>query len=635
MKSLALSLVALCAFSALATVYDEILPAPQRVELREGTFDAKNLGAIDVRRGEIAEASADVRNQAYVLDISKDGVTIVAGGNMGERYAKVTLAQVLKLSGGRPVPCARITDWPALRWRGVMNDCGRNFLAVEGVKAIIDLAAACKMNLFHWHLTDYHGWRLESKCHPRVTAPETMTRQVGKFYTQEEFREVVRYAAERGVTVMPEFDVPGHTLALRKGLGVETMKDPKVDRAVSDLLDELCSLAPAERMPFVHLGTDEVRVDPEYVDAGQCSRWAETVAKNGRIVVGWAPGQKMSASGEVVDMVWYDNHVTNSTNRAFDSARFYFASTGPELLLNQAAFVKPCRWDVEPTRKLGAIACAWHDDNVGEDTLRLFADATLAPAILGFADNFWKGRAQDLPQWTARLPPADTDAFRLAADLERRIVAQRDRVFDGFPYAFPYVAQTAQRWRVTWPDGRLIDGELPGGLVDVRALVTNATGVVAAEMWIKSPKAQVVGAWIGFGKTGSAYARSQNAPMPGAGQWDRFGSTVALNGMLIDPPAWRRPGARPTAKRDADGKSYRGAVWSDDLCETPLDDEWHYIREPARVQLKEGWNHVKLMIRQGSGKPWRGMFRLLQGSSEHPREVPDLEYSAVPQNAGR
>ena len=98
MKTLAVSLVVLCACSVLAAVYDEILPAPQRVELREGTFDAKNLGAIDVRRGEIAEASADVRNQAYVLDISKDGVTIVAGGNMGERYAKVTLAQVLKLS---------------------------------------------------------------------------------------------------------------------------------------------------------------------------------------------------------------------------------------------------------------------------------------------------------------------------------------------------------------------------------------------------------------------------------------------------------------------------------------------------------------------------------------------------------
>ena len=186
-----------------------------------------------------------------------------AASRRGERWERVTLEQLLLLSGGARVPCWRIVDWPALKWRGYMNDCGRNFLELDGVKAIVDMMSRYKMNLFHWHLSDYHGWRLESKKYPQLQDRRAFTRQVGKYYTQREFREIVRYAAERGVTVMPELDVPGHTLAFRLGMGVDSMNHEVVRTALKEIFEELCSLAPADVMPFVHLGTDEVRVDPE------------------------------------------------------------------------------------------------------------------------------------------------------------------------------------------------------------------------------------------------------------------------------------------------------------------------------------------------------------------------------------
>ena len=624
------------AATAAESVYSEVLPQLQQVTLLDGCAPSAALRAPVVTRGTVADAPRETSDQAYAITIAADGVKVVAGGVAGERYAKVTLEQVARLAGGKDVPCAKIADWPVLRWRGVMNDCGRNFLALEGVKAMIDLAGRYKMNLFHWHLADYHGWRLESKRYPKLNAPETMMRQVGKYYTQDEFREVVAYAAARGVTVMPELDVPGHTLALRKGLGVKTMKDPIVDKAVSDLLDELCTLAPKETMPFVHLGTDEVRVDPEYVDAGQCSRWAETLAKNGRITVCWSPGQKMSCSGEIVGMIWHDNDLANAANRAFDSARMYFASTGPELILNQAAYTRPCRWEIASARKLGAIACAWHDDHVGEDTLRLFQNATIAPGILCFADNYWHGVKEDAARWRNRLPPPEDPAFAVATGLERRLLAQRDKVLTDFPYAFPYVAQTDQRWRVTDETGRVLDANYAGGRIDARAFTANGCGAVVAETWVWSPKAQTVGAWIGFGRTGTAYVRSELQPMPERGEWCRCGSSVEVNGEPVAPPAWKRPGAKAVAKLDADGTSYRGVTYSSDLCETPLEDEWPFIREPAKVALREGWNHVKLVIRNvrpggKSGRSsWCGTFRLLEGSSAHPREVPGLRHSSCP-----
>lgn len=635
MNLAALSLLAVLAVgcvkhpNTVCDVYEKVLPALREVGITDETVPSAALGKITVTRGKIGGVPENVADQAYVLDIRPNGVSVTAGGEAGERYARITLQQMAKLAGGKPVPSAKVKDYPKLVWRGVMNDCGRNFLALEGVKAFIDVAAAYKMNLFHWHLTDYHGWRLESKKYPQLQDRKTFVRQIGKYYTQKEFREIVAYAAERGITIMPELDVPGHTLAFRKAFGIETMKAPGTDKIISDLIDELCALAPKDVMPFIHLGTDEVRVDPERVPDDWCSKWADTVTKNGRATVVWAPGETVKTSGQVVDMVWHDNHITNSSNAAIDSARMYFASTGPFFILPQASFVKPCRWaGIDEKRKLGAIACAWHDDAVGDDTMRLFRNATIFPAILAFADNYWHGREKDYNEYLRMMPPVGTDAFKTAQALEKRLIVHRDVFFKGTDKPFAFLKQSDMRWRLTWENGKEIASDVPQATIDLRKYVKERKGTVIAETWVKSPCDREVGAWISFTDTGSAYVRTGEAPLPGIGQWNRHGAKLEINGVSVPPPHWSRPGAKITSKTDPDKKSYKGIVYSNDLCETPISDEWYFLRPPRKVSLRKGWNHVKLTLPRLGGGRWTSTFAFLGGTSDHPCEIEGLEYSA-------
>ena len=610
---------------------DDLLPRPQIVEARDGWSVAD---VVQVVRGTVPSAPADVAVEAYVLEVSAKGVTITAADPRGERYARVTLDQLKALSGGR-VPCCRIVDWPALRWRGFMNDCGRNYLDFDAVKACVDVMAKYKMNLFHWHLADYHGWRLESKKYPQLQRKEAFLRQIGKYYTQEEFKELVRYAAERGVTVMPELDVPGHTLAFRRGMGIETMAAPGTDKVIADLFEELCSLAPAEVMPFIHLGTDEVRVQPEYCDDAWVSKWARTVNKCGRKAVVWAPGKKLEPGIDTIDMAWYDNHITNSVNPVLDSARMYNGSWNPFAVVARTAFTKPCRWSVASGRQIGAITCTWHDDNCGDDNTRLFRDCMVFPAIVGFADNYWRGREADHMELWQRFPAAGTPNFDLLADLERRMAVQRDAFFADFRYPFPFLRQTHMRWRLTDEKGAVLAEAAPqawfameadkGVSPHVPGFTTNKVGCVTAETWIESPAEIDCGAWIDFTCFGAAYGRT--SPTPNLGEWNKHGAKIFINGEEIAPPAWVQPNMKATTRSIKD----QDVPYTNDLLDKPFADEGCARREPTPIHLKKGVNHVKLVMpKKGGGSKWMGLFSPVLGSSAHPREVLGLSYRAKP-----
>ncbi|HJS48279.1 MAG TPA: beta-N-acetylhexosaminidase, partial [Gemmatimonadales bacterium] len=171
--------------------------------------------------------------EAYRLEVGPDGVVISASDPAGLFYGVQTLRQLLP--PGRPaagpllLPAVLIEDRPRFRWRGLHLDVGRHFQPVGFVKRYIDLLAAAKLNTFHWHLTEDQGWRIEIKRYPRLTDVGAWRREtmVGKnfdpylgdgtrhggFYTQDEIREVVAHAAARFVTVVPEIEMPGHSLA--------------------------------------------------------------------------------------------------------------------------------------------------------------------------------------------------------------------------------------------------------------------------------------------------------------------------------------------------------------------------------------------------------------------------------------
>jgi len=196
-----------------------LLPAPKEVSVSEGISTAAVTNFVPL--------SADHGEEEYLLQIDETSIMIASADDRGRMAALNTLDQLTRLSEGK-LPRCKIHDWPTYRWRGFMHDCGRNFLAKKEIFRLLDLMALYKLNLFHWHLTDYYGWRLESKKHPMLQAPWAFRRNHGLFYTQEDFREVVAYAKARGITVMPEIDVPGHTLAFRRGLGIDYMSRPEV-----------------------------------------------------------------------------------------------------------------------------------------------------------------------------------------------------------------------------------------------------------------------------------------------------------------------------------------------------------------------------------------------------------------------
>lgn len=165
--------------------------------------------------------------EGYRLTVNNKNILLRASEGNGAFYGIQTILQLLPttkkaLTG---IPAVEITDWPRFEWRGLMLDCGRYYYSMNFLKKLIDYMAMHKMNTFHWHLTEDHGWRLEIKKYPRLTdigAWRTTTEfsqgrlngtPAGGYYTQEQAKELVAYAAERYVTIVPEIEMPGHATA--------------------------------------------------------------------------------------------------------------------------------------------------------------------------------------------------------------------------------------------------------------------------------------------------------------------------------------------------------------------------------------------------------------------------------------
>ena len=131
------------------------------------------------------------------------------------RYGKL---EELKTNDDVSIPCFRITDKPRFPYRGMHLDVCRHFFPVSFIKRYIDLLAMHKMNVFHWHLTEDQGWRIEIKAYPKLTSigawrTEKDGSKYGGYYTQDEIREIVKYASDRFITIIPEIEMPGHALA--------------------------------------------------------------------------------------------------------------------------------------------------------------------------------------------------------------------------------------------------------------------------------------------------------------------------------------------------------------------------------------------------------------------------------------
>ncbi len=238
--------------------------------------------------------------EAYNLIVSNSGIEISASNNAGWFYGVQSLMQLFpqftdveKKATAFQIPAVIIKDAPRFSWRAFMLDEGRFFKGSKQVKMLLDEMAHLKMNVFHWHLVDDQGWRIEIKKYPRLTqiGSKRKSSQVGPlkwnspiqsaephegFYTQEEIKEILKYAAERHITVVPEIEMPGHSSAaiasypwlgtakkkiempIKFGVGkdVYDVSDPKVIEFLTDVLDEVMDLFPSK---VIHIGGDEVK----------------------------------------------------------------------------------------------------------------------------------------------------------------------------------------------------------------------------------------------------------------------------------------------------------------------------------------------------------------------------------------
>ena len=278
---------------------------------------------------------------AYHLKITPDQVTIAANSKTGFMYACASLLQLFPVQAEQNnliFPCITIQDKPRFNYRGMMLDCSRHFHPVKEIKALINELAYYKFSTFHWHLTDDEGWRIEIKAFPELTktgswrglgealAPQFthLDKRYGGYFTQEQIREIVKYADERAITIIPEIDIPGHCRAAIRSLphllvddedrseyrSIQNYTDNVLNPAlkgtytfIDKVLEEVAALFPA---PFVHIGADEVPVgvwvdspicrqmmlEQSYTDPkelqGHLLRYAENKLKSlGKRMLGW------------------------------------------------------------------------------------------------------------------------------------------------------------------------------------------------------------------------------------------------------------------------------------------------------------------------------------------------------------
>ena len=315
-------------------------------------------------KGEVESDLTEQQKEAYMIKVDKKGIAIIARQPIGLFRAAQTLRKslpIVKNADKVELPYSEIFDEPRFEYRGVLLDCGRHYFTVEFIKKFLDVMALHGSNQFHWHLTEDQGWRFEVKAYPSLAQKGSVRAETvigpgnsgiyngtpyGGYYTQEECREVVRYAAERYINVVPEIDLPGHMQSalhvfphlgctggpypVRTYWGVSREVlcggNPETLTFLKTVLGELCDVFPSK---YIHIGGDEcpkhrwqkcptcqakikelgLKNDGKHTPENQLqsyiNREVESFMKErGRAIIGWDEILEGGLSGESIIMSW-------------------------------------------------------------------------------------------------------------------------------------------------------------------------------------------------------------------------------------------------------------------------------------------------------------------------------------------
>ncbi len=571
------------------------------IQQNGGTVDAQASLKIIVRLVDELKEIPLNRNEAYKLTVKSNAITIEAETERAVYWALQTLSQLVEKKGKRKViQACEMTDWPAFRVRGFMQDVGRSFVSLAELKREIAALSRFKINVFHWHLTENQAWRLESKIFPMLNDSINMTRFQGQYYTLEEAKELVSFCKAHQVTLIPEIDMPGHSAAFIRAFRHD-MQSPEGMKILKLLMDEICENLD---VPYIHIGTDEVAfTNPTFVE-----EMVAYVRAQGKKVISWNPGWHYKPGEIDMTHLWSYRGKAQKGIPAIDSKFHYlnhFDTFGDIIALYNSRIYNTATGSDDLA---GVIMAIWND-RVIIDELDNIRQNNFYPNMLAIAERSWCGGGSEYFNKKGVILPGEmTIEFKEFADFERRMLWHKAHSFQGYP--FSYVRQTNVKWRVTdaFPNGGNLSKVFPpeqslekkylyegkeykthptigagvylrhvwGTLVPALYKEPKENHTAYAYTWVYSPKNQEVGMWIEF----QNYGRSEMDLPPPAGKWDYKGSRIWLNDQEIQAPIWT---ATHTKRSN----------------EIALGNENCVVREPISVNLQKGWNKVFLKLPVG------------------------------------
>lgn len=553
--------------------------------------------------GDALDAEAEA--EGYLLTIGSKGIAIAANNEAGYFYGLQTLRQLTH--GKRAIPCCRIKDWPAFRYRGYMQDCGRNFRSIERLKKELDLAARLKVNTFHWHLTDYPAWHVQCKAYPQLNDPKHRTRDKHDTYSYAQIRELCEYARKRCITIIPELDMPGHSAYFDRAFGFK-MHSPQGMKIVAELLDEFCREIPAELCPIIHFGADEVRIPNAAEFVGMVTRKLE---EHGRQPVQWSSNRDLPVGeksieqrwGEGADMVARSIRPERITRRAFDSTMGYANLLDPAMAVRRYFFMRPCGSAKGDALKLGPIFCIWPDGKV-DNKEWIPAFCSMWPGMMAMAERAWVGGGADGDALPLDMPAPDTEAGRAYDLFEQRMAALRKSIFRGED--FPVWPESGMRWSVAGPVAKAgveaaRSAVLAGKTGELRTRTAHCANLyfrtrpdtgylgmfmktrpghtVWATTTISVKKAGDYPFMVGFDAPARSNRRWTGLPKPG--EWSQAGTRIWINGEEV---------RNPRTFRNAGKFNHPGNAWN---FESPLDiEEIWWAQAPVKLPLKKGENTI-------------------------------------------
>lgn len=567
-----------------------------------GVVDEKSTAVIEISLVDSMNEVPLNRNEAYRLKVMSKRISIEAVTGQGVYWAMQTLRQLAEVSAKKTVfhGCA-ITDWPAFRVRGFMHDVGRTYISIEELKREIATLSKFKINAFHWHLTENQSWRMESKIFPMLNDSVNTTRMPGKYYTRKEAKELVAFCKAHGMTLIPEFDMPGHSAVFNRVFRHD-MQSPEGMKILKLLMDEVCEVFD---VPYLHIGTDEVKfTNPEFVP-----EMVSYIRAKGKKVISWNPGWKYQP-GEIDMMhLWSARGKARKGIPAIDSRFHYlnhFDTFGDIIALYNSRIYNAEQGSEDVA---GTILAVWNDRYIDNER-DIILENGFYPNMLAIAERAWLGGGTEYFDKNGTILPPDTnnETFRSFSDFEERMLWYKEHEFKGYPFA--YVKQTNVWWKIT--DAFPNNGELTAAFPPEHELqdtyqykgqqfnthLAVGAGIYLRHVWgtfiptfykapqenhtayaytfVYSPKAQTVGLWAEF----QNYGRSEADLPPLPGKWDYKESRIWINDEEVLPPAW-------TATHRVKN------------VETPLGNENCVVRPPLPVQLHKGWNKVLLKLPVG------------------------------------